>query len=159
MARYSKALTEVFEACGDSDVDLALSTYANTAPDEWSEFVDRSAGKEYLRCYLNWVRSHVKEVERERLTEHAGQARLFELPPSPVVVEFRERLILDGREHELATLADPAVIRKVASRDLTPAVTTVERCKGYFALADHMEAESERLGRPVTAGEVLGWAA
>lgn len=161
MAWYSNALKDVFEAHGD-DAETALSAFANTAPAEWSEFVDRAAEKEYLRCYKNWVGSHLKRAEKERLTADSGQARLFEPPEPALTVVFRERLFLDGREYDLASLKgyDGAdVLARVADRDESPAVTTVQRCRNMRGLAEHMRAETERLGRDVSAGEVLGWAA
>jgi len=158
MARYSNALTAVFEAYGE-DVAAALAAYANTDPEGWSAFVDAAAEKQYLADCRNWSRQLVGSVVKERLEQVTGQARLFELAASEARIEFRERLRLDGVEHEVATLKDTSVIRKVADRDEAAARTTLVRSARLRRLADHIDAETERLGRPVTAGEVLGWAA
>lgn len=154
----SRVPVAIFEQYGD-DAEAALQAFANISNAAWSEYVDESTERQYRLDYSAWRRSLARSARKERLADDSGQVRLFEPPESSAKVELRERLVLDGNEFELRTLTDTGVIRKVAQRDLAPAVTTVERCKSYFALADHMDAETDRLGRPVTAGEVLGWAA
>lgn len=160
MSRYSNALSDVFAAYG-ADAESGLAAYANVDPEGWSDYVDSAAIKRYRDDYANYARSLVRLVEKERIASDAGQARLFEVAEG-AQIKMRERIILDGVEHDLGALTarnGADVIRKVAARDLAPAVTTVERCRALLRLADHMEAESERLGRDVSAGEVLGWAA
>lgn len=158
MARYSNALTSVFEAYGE-DAKSALEAYGNVDNEGWSCYVDAAAEKQYLADYRNWSRQLVGSVARERLERRSGQARLFELDETATQLDLRRRLRLDGEEFDLAALADTSTIRKVADRDESGARTTLVRSRVLRKLADHMDAESERLGRPVTAGEVLGWAA
>lgn len=161
MSRYSNALSDVFAAHG-ADAESGLAAYANTDPQGWSSYIDDAAVMRYRSDQANWARSLVRSVERERITSATGQARLFEPGETDAHIKVRERLRLDGIDHDLGPLAGKEgvdVIRKVAERDLSPALTTVNRCRTLLRLADHMDAESERLGRPVTAGEVLGWAA
>lgn len=161
MSRYSQTLTEVFDAYGD-DAGAALAAFANLDPEAWSLYVDSAAEKQYLSDYRNHRRSLTRSVEKEALAEYAGQAQLFDPGPSAERVELRRVLVLDGREYEVAALSGhegAAIARKVAERDLAPSLTTVNRCRFTLRLADHVDAETERLGRPVTFGEVLGWAA
>jgi hypothetical protein len=158
VSRYSKTLTEVFEAYRD-EAQAALAAYANVDPEGWSEYVDRSAAKCYLADYAHWRNSQVRRVEADAIAAANGQARLFEVEPG-VAVDVRTVLVLGGVEYEVGSLVGAtgaAILRAVAQRDLKPAVTTVKRCKNWFSLADHIVAESERLGRDVSVAEVLGW--
>ena len=159
MARYSNTLTEVFEAYGH-DATEALEAFANLDHESWSTYVDAAAEKQYLADYKNYVRSLTRSVDKEALKADAGQVRLFEPTDGAAEFRMRERLRLDGHEYDLASLAGISgaqIIREAAERDLKPALTTINRCKAQFQLAKHIEGESERLGREVAAGEVLGW--
>lgn len=161
MSRYSQTLQEVFDAYG-ADAESALAAYANIDPEGWSLYADSAAEKQYLSDYRNHRRSLTRSVEKEALASVSGQARLFEVPPSTERVELRRILILDGEEHDLATLAGhegSSIARKVAERDLAPSLTTLNRCRFILQVADHVDAETERIGRPVSFAEVLGWAA
>lgn len=157
----TRPLAEIFDAYGD-DAKAGLAAWANLNPESWSAYVDAAAERQYRGDYAVWRRRLISTAQQERVAEDNGQARLFEPPEPGALTDFRQRVVLDGIEHDMADLegADgAAVIRKVAERDLAPAVTTVSRCRSMLKLADHMDAETERLGRPVSAGEVLGWAA
>jgi hypothetical protein len=158
MSRYSNTLTELFEAYGN-DATAALEAYGNVDNEGWSEYTDRAAEKQYRFDYGSWLRGQVRATEADSIAAVSGQARLFEVEPG-FAIDIRTTLILDGVEYDVGSLAgaDGAdVLRKVAARDLKPAKTTIVRCKGQLALADHIVAESERLGRDVCAAEVLGW--
>lgn len=161
MSRYSQTLQDIFEAYGD-DAEMALEAYANIDPEGWSLYVDSAAEKQYVSDYRNHRRSLTRSVAKEALAEAAGQAQLFDPGPSAERVELRRIIVFEGQEFDLGTLAGhdgAAIARKVAERDLAPSLTLVNRCKFTLRLADHVDAETERLGRPVTFGEVLGWAA
>jgi len=161
VSRYRRSLTEIFDAYGDAASD-ALAAWANIDSEAWSDYVDQAAEKQYRSDYGAHRRSMTRAVEKEALAAEAGQAQLFETSGSTVKVELRRTLVLDGVEYDVAELAGhdgAAIARKVAERDLAPSLTTLNRCKFTLQLADHVDAETERLGRPVTFAEVLGWAA
>lgn len=156
-----ESLAEIFVTYGD-DAEPALAAWANLDPEAWSTYVDVAAEFRYHLDYAKWRRAMVRSAKAEAVQKQTGQARLFEMPESEAKVELRSKLVLDGVEHDLAGLAGDKgadIIRLVAERDLSPALTTVNRCRTLLRLADHMDAEAERLGRDVSAGEVLGWAA
>jgi hypothetical protein len=147
---------EIFEAYEDPTDGLAA--WANVDPDGWSAFVDGSAEKCYLNDRAAWVRSLTQSVEKEALAARRGQPRLFEPVESAARVELRERIVWNGSEYLLADLAGKKgalVLRSAMTRDLKPAQTTIERCKNGLALADHIESESDRLGRDVSVSEVV----
>lgn len=161
MSRYRQSLVEVFDAYGP-DARGGLDAWANTDPEAWSDYVDSAAEKQYHADRAGYRRSHLRSAAREALAENAGQARLFEVPSTEEQVEIRRTLVLDGVEYDVGSLAGhdgAAVARKVAERDLVPALTSVNRCRFTLKLADHVDEETERLGRPVSFAEVLGWAA
>lgn len=164
-SRYSKALAAIFDAYGD-DVDAALVAFANTANEEWSTYSDNAVRKQYLADLASHVRSQTVDVDFANLnvrSEIAGEPRLFD--PGPAMtqrVTLREFVVHAGHRYALADLSGLAgaqILRAVALRDRKPAKTALVRCQRDLALADHIEAETERLGRPVSAAEVLGLAA
>jgi hypothetical protein len=135
-----------------------LAAWANVDHDAWSAFVDSAAEKQYDTERASWVRSLTQSVRKDALKANNGQARLFEPPESATRVELRERIVWSGQEYLLADLAGrdgAAVLRKAMQRDLKPALTTVQRCRNGLALADHIEGESDRLGRDVSVSEVV----
>lgn len=147
---------EVFDAYPDATEGLAA--WANVDPEGYDAFVEGAAAKRYDAERAAWVRSMTQSVRKDALHAKSGQARLFEPPESATRVELRERIVWSGTEYVLADLAgkDGAlVLRKAMTRDLKPALTTVQRCKNGLALAEHIEAESERLGRDVSVREVV----
>lgn len=153
--------TAIFEQYGD-DAAAALQAFANVDNAGWSTYTDEAAEIRYRQDYAKWRRSITRSAKAEAVKADSGQVRLFEPPESQATIALRTRVVWDGEEHYLAMLRgrDGAdVIRKVAQRDLAPAKTTVARCRNLLGLADHMEAETVRLGRPASAGEVLGWSA
>lgn len=94
----------------------------------------------------------------------SGQARMFDPGEADVTKLIRTELIDPdtSKPIQVGPLAGERaakVLRRVAERDITPALTTVNRCKLYLRLADHVESETERTGRDVSVAEVLGWAA
>ena len=159
MGRFSRSLTEVFEAYGD-DADSALEAWANVDPEAWSDYCDGAAVRRYTADYAAFVRTLTHSVDREALKAEAGEARLFEVTEASAEFRMRERIRLEGREYALASLSGAAgaeIIRAAALRDRKAALTTIQRSAAQMRLADHIEHESDRLGRDVTAGEVLGW--
>lgn len=159
MSRHSNALTDVFATYGD-DATAALEAFANVDHEAWSAYVDAAAEKQYRADYGSWRRGLIKSTTAEAIAKATGQVRLFEPPESSPAIDFRARIVLDGEEHSLASLAGAPgaeVLREVAQRDIRPAATTVKRCRQMLALADHLEAETERIGRDVSVAEVLGW--
>ena len=157
MTKHHSSLVDVFEQYGH-DADAGLAALANTDPPYWSAYVDSAAAKQYRADHRSYQRSLVRLIERDALEAASGQIRLFEVDPG-VEVEVRAQLVLDGetyRTDELAGGEGAAVLRRVAQRDLSPAVTTVRRCKTLLKLADHLEAETTRTGVDVSVGEVLG---
>jgi hypothetical protein len=161
MSRHSNALTDVFAAYGD-DAEAALEAFANVDHEAWSAYVDRAVAKQYHADYASWRRGLVRSTTADAIASRSGQVRLFEPTESAPIIDFRARLVLDGDEYELASLrghhgAD--VLRSAAQRDFGPAATTLKRCRQMLALADHIEAETGRLGRDVSVAEALGWEA
>jgi hypothetical protein len=135
-----------------------LEAWANVDPDGWSAFVEGAAERRYQNERAAWVRSQVQSVAFDMKKKAKGEVRLFELPESATTIDIRERLIVDGKEVILLKLAGKSgadVLRQAMDRDMKPALTTVRRCKTGFALADHIEAESERLRRDVSVAEVV----
>lgn len=165
MSRHAASLVATFEAYGPDEADDALAAYAQTDPDAWSAYVDTAAARRWKADRRGWLKSQVAAVEREAIAATAAdQPRLFEVAPVEGVAQLvlRERLVLDGEEFDLGRLSGlegAKIVRKVAERDLTPALTTVVRSRQMLQLAEHVTTESERLGRDVTFGEVLGWVA
>ena len=160
MSKHHSSLVEVFEQYGH-DATAGLAALANTDPPFWSAYVDAAAEKQYRADHRSYQRSLLRMVRRDDLTTSAGQARLFEVPQSDEEVALRRELVLDGETYQLALLAGldgAAVLRRVAQRDLAPATTTVKRCRILLQLADHIEAETERVGRDIAVGDVLNLA-
>lgn len=161
MSRYSNTLQAIFDEYGD-DATAALAAYANIDPEGWSAYCDSAAEKQYRVDRAAHRRSLIRSVEKDVIAAASGQARLFEVPAHEEQVELRSTFVYEGVEYDVGSLAGhdgAAIARKVAERDLAPSLTTVNRCRFTLRLADHVDAETERLGRPVTFGEVLGWAA
>ena len=157
MSRNPSSLVSVFEAYGD-DAAQALEAWANVDHEAWSAFTDGAAESLYLNRYKAWRRSLTTTVDKAFTKAKKGEARLFNVPESVESTVLRERLVYDGNEYELLGLAGhdgAALARKVAERDLAPSLTTVNRCRFMLELADHIDAETERLGRPVEFREVL----
>lgn len=154
--RTSAAKAEVFDAYGDGPD--ALEAFANLHHQEWSEFVDSAALKQWKAEYATWRRGQVRSVERDLIAADRGSARLFDLPEGATRIDIRSRLIFAGIEHDTFDLAGrdgAAVLRLVAERDGAPARTVLVRSNLYVKLADHIESESKRLGRDVSVAEVL----
>lgn len=159
MNRFGKTLTDIFEHYGD-DAETALEAFGNIDNAAWSVYVESAAAKQYARDYGNWLRSQVREVDRDAVKSAAGHARLFE-PPEGVSVLVRTVLRYDGKDIHLASLAGhrgATIAREVADRDAKQGKTMLERSNRLRQLADHVAAESDRLGRDVRFGEVLAWA-
>jgi hypothetical protein len=147
---------DIFEAYENAAEGLAA--WANIDPDGWSAFVDTAAERRYDTERAAWRRSLVRSVLAESVRSDHGQAKLFEPPESGARIEVREVIVAEGHEHPLFDLAGAEgarLIRVAMTRDLKPALTTIKRCKNGFALADHIEAESSRLGRDVAVREVI----
>lgn len=150
-------LYDLFEAYGDKPTE-ALAAWANVDPDAWSKFTDEASENRYHADFRRWLGRQVATVKADALKQASGQARLFEPPDSGTLVELREWLLIDGEQVRFIDLegrAGASLIRKVMTRDLKPALTTVNRCKYGLALADHIETESDRLGRDVAVHEVV----
>lgn len=158
MARVHSALADVFEHYGD-DASAGLEALANTDNEFWSRYVDEAAESRYRLDYARWVRSHLVSVQHEVTAASKGQAQLFDMPRQAKAIELREVLQYDGRTYRLADLAGTEgaqVLLAVANRDDKPAKTVIIRNRVYRRLANHIVAETERTGRDVSAGEVLG---
>lgn len=159
MSRYRQSLRDVFDAYGD-DAEAGLQALANTDPPFWSEYVDAAAAKQYKADYRRHRATITASASREAVAEAAGQARLFIPPESEERIELRRVVILDGQEYDLARLSGhdgTAIAREVAYRDMKPAATVMARSRFVLRLCDHIDAETERLGRDVSFAEALGW--
>lgn len=151
------SLNDLFDAYRE-DARGALAAWANTDHDGWSAFVDGAAEEKYRNRYRRWLSGQVERFSADAIKAKRGEVRLFEPPESGVMIELRRTLILDGAEVSLLSLAGRAgagALRQAMQRDLAPAKTTIARCRHGLALADHIEAESERIGRDVSVAEVI----
>lgn len=160
MSRFSQSLEAVFEAYGD-DAEAGLQAFGNTDPPAYAAYVDAAAAKQYRADHGTYRRSALLLATKDIAQQAAGQAHLFDPGPSTKRVDIRRILVLDGVEYDIATLSGTAgaeVVRRVAERDLAPATTTIERCRYMLQAAEHVAQESDRLGRDVSFGEVLGLA-
>jgi hypothetical protein len=156
MSRTPSPLAAVFDAYGD-DAEAGLAALANTDPAFWHAYVDEAAERRYRNDYSSHRRTLKVSMQKDATRSAAGQARLFEPGPG-AMVELREVLVYDGTEYHLADLEGEegaAILRKVAERDLAPALTTVERSRSYLRLAEHLTTETHRLDRSVKVAEVI----
>lgn len=147
---------DIFEAYGD-EPRAALDAWLNVDPEGFARWSDQAEERQYHAEFMRWVRG--KTIKLERVEQNPGQTRLFEPPATSRGVKVRAALIHGGEimeTEQLAGLEGARFIRAAMTRDLAPAKTTVARCAYGFALADHLEAETERLGRPVSVAEVVG---
>lgn len=156
MARMHSSLIAVFEQYGD-DAEAGLQALANTDHALWSAYTDSAAEAKYRSDFASWVRRQTVRMSKDDIAASNGQARLF-TPPRSKLVEARMMVRLDGKIYRVADLAGhegAAILRRVAERDLKPSRTTVARCKVQLKLADHITAETDRLGRDVSVNEVV----
>lgn len=151
------SLDDIIDQYGD-DPEAALDAFANYDPQAWSAFVDRAARAEYKRRCAR--RRNARMVE---FRPRKQQRKLFQVDETEAI-HFREIVVIpDGSTEtplmELAGSEGARKLREVAERDEAPARTTLIRANQYRALADEVERQSARLGRPVSVADVLGIAA
>lgn len=149
---------DIFEQYGLDEARAALDAWLNVDPEGFHKWSDLAEERQYRIEYRRWLG---KQTVVADVTEIKGprQPRLFEPPAASKGVELRQTVIHEGTERHLLGLAGleaARVLREVSTRDLTPALTAVNRAKLGLALADHIESETERLGRPVSVAEVVG---
>lgn len=149
---------EIFAAYGD-DAESALRNWQQVDPDgygQWSATVEQ---RTYVADYRRWASRQLSSVRASALKPKTDQARLFQPADGErESVEIRRTIVHDGTElvtAELAGLDGAQKLREAALRDLGPAETTAKRCRRNIEIAALIEAETIRLGRPVSVGEVL----
>lgn len=115
----------------------------------------------------------ISEREDSRLGRNGVVVAVVRLDPvpcnpdgagvAPAVREDPGRVLRDenGNRTEfdrlhLAGKTGADTIRKAVERDNRPAKTTLRRGRTDLRIADAVESESERLGRPVSVAEILG---
>jgi hypothetical protein len=149
---------EVFAAY-DGDVDAILEAWPNVDPVGYAEW-ERTALVRLLRSDVGaWQRRQCVRVDREPKAE-TGQGRLegVPLPVRRKSVRMRARVTTDKGPREFLTLSGKAgakVLREVAGRDKPGAATTLARCERLLRIAEMIESETKRLGRPVSVAEVI----
>lgn len=148
---------DIFAAYGD-DVRAGLDAWLNVDAEDFHRWSALAEERQYRTEYRRWLGRQTMTADATAVTSPAAQPRLFEPPASTKKVEMRTALIHEGETKpldQLAGLEAVRVLRDVCQRDLAPALTAVNRAKFGLALADHIEAETERLGRPVAVSEVM----
>lgn len=151
------ARNSIFEAYG-ADARAGLDAWLNVDPDDLHRWSDQAEERQYRAEYRRWLGRQTVVADAAEIAEGPQQPRLFEPPKATRTVELRSTVIHEGESKPLGDLAGleaVRVLRDVCRRDLTPALTAVNRAKFGLALADHIEAETERLGRAVTVAEVI----
>jgi hypothetical protein len=159
MSRFRQSLQEVFDAYGD-DAEAGLYALAQTDPPFWSAYVDAAASKQYKSDYRRHRDTRIVKAKKDAVAKAKGQVQLFDPGDTAEMVELRAVLVLEGTEYDLAKLAGhegAAIVRRVAERDLKPALTSITRNRYMLRLSEHVVTETDRLGRAVTFAEALGW--
>lgn len=148
---------DLFAAYGD-DVDGALGAWPNVDPTGYAAWSGQAERRQYRNEYRRWLSRQTITAARDTI-QNRGQVRLFEPPTAAKGIQLRSTMIHQGEQMPVLGLSGDEgarVLRQICQRDLTPALTAVARAKFGLALADHIEAETERLGRPVSVAEVIG---
>lgn len=152
---------EVFAAYG-RNADDALRNWQQIDPEGYDAFATAAVARQYLADYSRWSGRQRVSVNRIEDAAQTGATPLFETPAVPVEpLRTRATVVHDGNESHLLELAGPegaATLRQAALRDLAPAESTTKRCRFHLRLAELIEAESVRQGRPVAVSEVIGLA-
>lgn len=149
--------TDIFAAYGD-DAEAALRNWQQIDPLGFDAWESDLARRQYLTDYRKWSGARKVSVTPPA-TEPAPS--LFPAPAKVEAIQTRPTVVHDGHEHTLLDLAGSegaTVLRQAALRDLTPAESTAKRCRFHLRIADLIEAETVRQGRPVSVGEVIGLA-
>lgn len=155
ITEWKRRLFEAFH--GHWDPQQALQDGVALDPTMAHFYMDKAIYKQLTADYRAWVRSHLKEVDRNA-TSAEGE-RLFTVDPKVDLRSMRSTVVLDGNDYALDSLSGPdgvAVLRAVAARDEKQAKTMLSRSSLARRLADAIEAASEKAGRPVTVAEVIG---
>lgn len=157
----SRMMTDLYSRYGD-DATGALEALANVDNELWRSFLDAAAERQYLAQYGAWLRSQTVEVTKQAKRRRRDEPRLFEVKVDADKMALRRTVKAAGDQHSLMSLSGvegASVLRDAARRDRPGALTTVARCDQYDKIADLIESETARLGRPVSVAEVLAVAA
>lgn len=147
---------ELFTAYGD-DPRAILDAWPNLDPQGYAIWSDKAEERQILTEYRRWARTQTIKLERN--PDHEEHPALFPQPRKGKAITVRQTVVHDGEEVALLSLTGhegATLLRQAMLRDLGPASTTVDRCRYGIKLADLIDAETERLGRPVSAAEILG---
>lgn len=150
--------SEVFAAYGD-DIDALLDAWPNLDPEgyaAWEHNALRRLARSDVRA---WRSRQTVKIDRETAEADSGQGRLVDVPPARrEQIRMRSVITTDDAAVNLLAIAGPEgadLLRQVALRDRPGAATTLARCERLLKLAELIEAESARQGRPVTVAEVI----
>lgn len=154
------ARAELFAAYGD-DLDGLLAAWPNLDPTGYAAWAEHAEHRQIKAEYARWRSRQTAAIRKTQRAELAPP--LFDAPPAKVpTVKVRAIIAHEGGDRRLMDLAgvDGAkVLREAALRDLGPAETTATRCRRMLDLAEQIQAESIKQGRPVSVAEVIGLAA
>lgn len=150
--------SEMFAAY-DGDVQAILEAWPNLDPEGYAAW-ERTALIRLLSADVRrWQSRQTVTVEADERAEQAGQGRLVDVPAKRKRVEFRAKVSTDnGGSVDFMALAGDAgalTLRQAALRDKPAAATTLARCERLLRIAELIESESQRLGRPVSVAEVI----
>lgn len=149
--------SEMFAAY-DGDVHAILDAWPNLDPEGYAAW-ERTALTRLLSADVRrWQSRQTVTVEADTQAEKDGQGRLVDVPVKRQRVEFRAKVSTDGGSVDFMALAGDKgamTLRQAAFRDKPAATTTLARCERLLRIAELIEAESKRLGRPVSVAEVI----
>jgi hypothetical protein len=149
--------SEMFAAY-DGDVQAILEAWPNLDPEGYASW-ERTALIRLLSADVRrWQSRQTVTVEADARAEQAGQGRLVDVPAKRKRVEFRAKVSTDGGSVDFMALAGDQgalTLRQAALRDKPAAATTLARCERLLRIAELIEAETARLGRPVSVAEVI----
>lgn len=159
----SEWLDKIYDRLGgDLDGPTAVQIAIDLDDEQYQEHMARAGERQLVTDLKNLERRRLRTVKSDIREAAVGAVTLFDASEyeTDAATLVRERIRFDGRSVPVANLAGvrgAEIAMEVATRDLGQALTTVSRARFMQAVARHVIAETERLGRDVSFGEVLGW--